>query len=341
MTTQEIIESGFFRSFISKYVDYNCGYGSQARDTLIYALCETEEERKAATLDEMAVIKKQIRELGHEDMSIYFLTERKKVKADDYVQRGKQGDYLMEQFHLYFTNEMSYGLSPIITANQEIEKTQGEIDWENLDEATSLALHQFQSKSEDELVLLLESEEEIMSQVKQDIELFQKEDYWEIDIDFYEVYRADNETLDLLFTISELLTSLFRLEQFREFLNYSEQELLVDPFRQNLEKLGFFELPMIKSLPADAEQKLLNLLSFSKIPYLMAFFEYVGFLKHLEALYSTKNKIYENIAKSFGLKFRNVKGNILTLNPYSEENRKIYTAWLHKERVAEDYQRLK
>lgn len=99
---------------------------------------------------------------------------------------------------------------------------------------------------------------------------------------------------------------------------------------------------MVKLIPIEKHSNLIDVISSRKIPYTIAFLDYIGFLKFLEKEhFQTKTRLNIELAKLLNSNARAIKGNINSLFPNSTENRKRYTAYQHKELVVKDYQRLK
>lgn len=111
-----------------------------------------------------------------------------------------------------------------------------------------------------------------------------------------------------------------------------------------LDKYGFFDIPSVKTLSDGNKEKLFELISSKDLPYCIAMFEFLGFLKHLEQEhFQSKYAMNKGISKWFNsdTQGRTVKGNISSLLEYTNENKQRYTAHLHKETVQKDYQNLK
>lgn len=114
--------------------------------------------------------------------------------------------------------------------------------------------------------------------------------------------------------------------------------------RAKLEQYGFYNLPMVLSLDEAGQARLVDLICESSIPYNLALFDYLGFIKYLQSEYfGTKSKMYVELAIWFhsDKSGRAIKGNLSTLSSKSTENREKYTAHLHKETVIFDYEKLK
>ena len=115
-----------------------------------------------------------------------------------------------------------------------------------------------------------------------------------------------------------------------------------DKLKSELTKYSFFELPLVKQISTDNQAKLVELISSKKIPYAIAMFDFLGFLKYLEKEhYPIKYKLNTEISNWFNSDSRTIKGNISSLLKNTTEDKDRYTAYLHKETVGNDYQSLK
>lgn len=119
-------------------------------------------------------------------------------------------------------------------------------------------------------------------------------------------------------------------------------ETKTDKLKIELGKYGFFELSKVKQLSEPNKQRLTELINTNDLPYSIAMFEYLGFLKHLKAEhFTTDYKLFKAVANWFEVAERAVKGNIYVLNEFSKENRTRYTADQQKQKVQKDYEALK
>ena len=137
------------------------------------------------------------------------------------------------------------------------------------------------------------------------------------------------------------------INQCKRILKYKialTEETKVDKLKAELYKFGFFELPNVKTLSEPNKQCLVELISNNGLPYTIAMFDYLGFLRHLETNYiPVKAKLNIEVSKWFNSDKdgRAIKGNIACLNEKTNENKKRYTAYKHKETVKNDYEMLK
>lgn len=121
-----------------------------------------------------------------------------------------------------------------------------------------------------------------------------------------------------------------------------QNETKTDKLKAELGKYGFFELSKVKQLSEPNKQSLIELISTNDLPYSIAMFEYLGFLKHLKAEHFTADyKLFKVVSKWFEVAERAVKGNIYVLNEHSKENRTRYTADQQKQTVQKDYEKIK
>ena len=138
--------------------------------------------------------------------------------------------------------------------------------------------------------------------------------------------------------------TLYLFRKWLETLQPQQTETKTDNLKAELGKYGFFELPKVKLLSEVNKQRLVELVSTNGLPYSIAMFDFLGFLKHIGAEhFKTKSKLNREVAKWFhsDKEGRAVKGNISSLSAYSKENKEKYTAHTHKETVITDYQKLK
>ena len=135
------------------------------------------------------------------------------------------------------------------------------------------------------------------------------------------------------------------INQCKRILKYKialTEETKVDKLKAELYKFGFFELPNVKTLSEPNKQSLIELITSNEMPYGIAMFDYLGFLKHLKAKYlKIDSKLFKEISKWFEVVERTVSGNIYVLNEFSKEDRTRYTADQQKQRVQKDYEKLK
>jgi hypothetical protein len=226
MNIEEIKESGFFRAFFTEYVEYYCHSHYLDHDRLIYALCSSLEEKNIATKEEIKVIKKKIRELGHEEMSFEFLMRYQSKNPHAYSEQVNDPEYWESKFYELFISEISEAksLTPFTDAQSLIDKLPENASSEDVTDETLFAIDLISSEHRN-IPFLIECEEEIVDRIEADIERYKEIDDWEIDVDFYEAYVEQSDTIKLLINLCELLVMLFRLRMFEEFLEYEQEEL--------------------------------------------------------------------------------------------------------------------
>lgn len=125
---------------------------------------------------------------------------------------------------------------------------------------------------------------------------------------------------------------------------FISEESKTEKLREVLSPFGFFELPLVRVLKQDSQEKLLELISSQSLPYKIALIDYLGFIEHLKKnhypiFYELSNKISSWFDSDKD--GRSVRGNFYSLIPNSTENKKRYTAHIHKQIVQKDYEALK
>lgn len=117
-----------------------------------------------------------------------------------------------------------------------------------------------------------------------------------------------------------------------------------DLLKSELLKYGFLNLPKTQSLTETQKGNLIDLMRTNKLPYVIAMFDFLGFIEHLgNEHFNSKYKIHRKISEWYNSDKdgRAVKANLNSLLPNSSENKTRYTAHLHKETVQKDYEALK
>jgi hypothetical protein len=149
-------------------------------------------------------------------------------------------------------------------------------------------------------------------------------------------YQSSDENLQIY------VRSMSSFKNWIESLQSQQGETKTDKLKGELIKYGFFELSIVKQLSEPNKQSLIELLSTNNLPYCIAMFEYLGFLKHLKAKYFNSDKnLFKEVSNWFDVTDRAVKGNIYVLDDFSNENKARYTAHLQKQIVQRDYEKLK
>ena len=152
------------------------------------------------------------------------------------------------------------------------------------------------------------------------------------------------------FTAYEIVQGLvreraYKESQLRRYETLNGQiETKAERFGREVSQYGFLDLPKVACLTEKSQAKLIQKIAGQKVPYAVAMFDYIEFIKHLQDNYfKTKDQLYRMISKLLcsDIDGRVVKGNIASLSGYSGENKKRYTAYQHTETVKNDYEALK
>lgn len=141
------------------------------------------------------------------------------------------------------------------------------------------------------------------------------------------------------------------LTYFKEIANFKQPEKTKEPiskkdsFKAKLLEYDFFALKSVSSLSEPGKIRILDLLDEGGMPYCIAMFEYLGFLSYLQSeKFPSQYAMCRELSKWFNSdkEGRSIKGNIGSLvRVTTEQNKKRYTAHLHKEKVKTDYLNIK
>jgi hypothetical protein len=111
--------------------------------------------------------------------------------------------------------------------------------------------------------------------------------------------------------------------------------------KRKLKEAGFYNLKMVKDLPDQNLEKLLDLLFYNDAPYRIAMLVHLEFIREFGKECITKKELNKRVGIILSVTDRFVEGNINVLSPISKENKKLYTSHIHKEKVKEDFEKLK
>lgn len=164
----------------------------------------------------------------------------------------------------------------------------------------------------------------------------------EIIVDAEVVQNIYDSNIKHLNDLVEIINPLISGENQEIIFDIPKKDTKYETLKSNLYNNGFFELKKVKSLSHDGQSKLIELLILNDIPYRIALFDFLGFLKYLvnEKLL-TNTAIHKKISALFECSSDTIKGNMLALNEHSKIDKDRYTSHLHKEKVKTDYNSLK
>lgn len=106
----------------------------------------------------------------------------------------------------------------------------------------------------------------------------------------------------------------------------------------HLNEYGFSSLEKLKGTDV---YELTQHIFKEKLPYQIAYLNFLGFIKKLDDYTKTIEELFEKLAKIIYQNKRAVKGNVNVLRNKKSTDRKRYTAYLHVKKVEEHYKKLK
>jgi len=244
MTTNDIFKSGFIKAFVNEYFEDKTYSFYPDKDRLLYVLCNSEEDKKKVTLKQIEITKLKIIELGFEELSFAYLSSCKPESQDDYIERNKGFDFWLQRFSESFEDH-TIDFDPITKATylfNEVSELSLEV-MENESEFWAWYPQNQHPKITD-FISIIPNEVELLSLIEYDIQVYEKNEYWEFDFEEYKRFVPVSKPIEILFNLSELLVQLNRLEMFKDFLlieneksNYNTDK--DDYIEQNKGKLWF------------------------------------------------------------------------------------------------------
>jgi len=219
----DIFKSGFVLAFIDQYSEHQNHSYYPDKDRLLYVMCDSEKEKEAVTREQIEIEKKKVKNFGFEELSFAYLLSCRQDSLHNYIEPNHRYDFWINRFAEEFENYFET-FKPI---------TEGIIQYNNI---TELTVESLESESEfwrlysedlkpkvQDFLAIITSEAEIVSLVESTIEDYNETEYWDIDFDEFKKYIDVSKPIEILFTLSELLVSLSRIEMFKSFLE--EQEI--------------------------------------------------------------------------------------------------------------------
>ncbi len=123
----------------------------------------------------------------------------------------------------------------------------------------------------------------------------------------------------------------------RSNLNFNDK---IKKIQNLLTTYNFYELDKIKILSDESKELLVKNLIENKIPYIICMFDFLGFIKHLTNILTTKIKVAKELSKFLDISDRTIIGHINVLNDGSKEKSSRYTSLIYKENVEDFYNKL-
>lgn len=120
-----------------------------------------------------------------------------------------------------------------------------------------------------------------------------------------------------------------------------KEETRSEKLYKQFQQFGLFDLPRVDPLTGESKRRLIELIATKKMPYIIALFDHIGFISHLDKNhFKTKEKRNQKISEWFEAdkEGRTVKGNI---NSLVNRTTKRYTAYQYQEQVQKDLNNLK
>lgn len=238
MTKDEIVESGFFKAFISEYFENKIHNFYLDKDRLLYVMCYNDEEKQKTTKKQIKKTKKAILKLGFEEMSFDYLLSGmpENISGVNHIENDKRFDFWLERFCEEFIDDFET-IKPIteIGLRYSEQKKLNDKVFEIEDEFWEFLPNSLKPKVQD-FLCILPLENIIENTIEYDIEEYKKNGFWDFDFDKYKAFIDVSKPIETLFNLSELLVQLNRLEMFNNFLNLDYKTIITKPLKKTTYK---------------------------------------------------------------------------------------------------------
>ncbi len=138
--------------------------------------------------------------------------------------------------------------------------------------------------------------------------------------------------------VDELQQSFISFKKFKAQQVPVQLDDISTKLKSALGNYGFFDLPKIIALTDVNQHQLVASIAGNPVPYKIAMFNYLGFLKHLEKNYfHVKYQLHDKLAEIIDSSGRIVRGNINSLMDQSQEDKTRFKSWKYIDTVENDY----
>jgi hypothetical protein len=228
MTKDELVESGFFKAFISEYFEDKTHSFYPDKDRLLYVMCDNDEEFQNITKNQIKKTKEAILNLGFADLSFAYLLSCKpqSISGSNYIEPKQRFDFWLQRFTDTFIDDFET-IEPIneIALMFSEQKELNDKVFEMEDEFWEFYPNNHKPKVQDFLTIL-PIEYSIKNTIEYEIEEYKKNEFWQFDFDKYKAFIDVSNPIETLFNLSELLVQLDRLEMFNDFLNLDNKTII-------------------------------------------------------------------------------------------------------------------
>lgn len=242
MDTNNIIESGFIKAFISEYYENKIHSHYPDKDRLLYVLCNSDEEKEKITVKKIKQAKLKIKKLGNKELSFAYVLSCKDNAGANYIEPNERFDFWLNKFIEDFEDDLISFKMIEETFLNFCNKTEFDIECIYKEEDFwNFYPKKLQPKNTNVVEIIIQ-ENELIFEIEYVIEEFKKNGWWEIDFNEFEKFIDSSKTLENLFKISELFVQLNRFEMFQSLLLKNQQketkpEQQADFFENNFDKV--------------------------------------------------------------------------------------------------------
>lgn len=211
--TNEIFESGFIQAFIEEYFEYYNYSVYSEKDKLDFNLCKNDKQKNKIIKSKIKDTKKKIQSLGNYELSSAYLISCRKESDVNFIEYNERHKFWLSRFVQKCEDSISVFFPVEYLFTEYFKENQSS----NIDDFQEYFLDVFPKYFDaNEFVIgdIVIQEAELKENILFLIKEFKENKYWTFDFNDFEKYIPYNNSIKLLFELSELFLHLQRYSSF-------------------------------------------------------------------------------------------------------------------------------
>lgn len=222
--TNEICNSGFIKAFIEEYFEYYTYSVYDEKDKLDFNLCINDKQKNKMINRKIKEIKVKIKSLGNYELSSAYLASCRKESTFNYIEDNERHKFWLNRF-----TEECESISvffPVEYLFDEYFKENQNSKIEEFQEYFLDIFPKYFDENQFEIAEIIVLEAELKKNILSIIEEFKETKYWSFEFDDLKEFIPYNNSIKVLFDLSELLFLLDRFSIFNDLQEIVKSENL-------------------------------------------------------------------------------------------------------------------
>ena len=215
MNTKEIIESGFFKEFMSEYCNFYSHTFYPEKDLINDILSNKDDEKESSIEKEILDLKKEIQLKNNYDILFYFINTSKPEHPDYIKDSDERFDFIITRSSETFCSTL-LSLTPFTDYYNDLFRAyKDEFENEKKIKDIFMNIHGNNLPKGFDLLQIMNSENLLITMIICEIEnkLIDDDECWYFDLNEYKKYRDISIPIASLFDYCELIVCLTRLDE--------------------------------------------------------------------------------------------------------------------------------